>query len=904
MRRLFALALVFALIASGLPQRVVLGERVTTADAAQPPPGLQTGCGGSGGLGNSPDPFSIVISCGANAGVLRLALIVVRDDVRPGQAITSVTDATSGALWTPLAQIPWTNGLLLGAYGHLQPAQETAGVRVSFALAEDNQAHFRASIYTVLNSSGFDTPASGSAQPSGGSTLSQPDFTAALANELVVSMVGYTSATTPTFLSTPTGTNPSFFTIEQGSSFFSAAVIPSLYTFGGVTAGSGPVAARQIGADHPVQRAGVMVFGIKPAGPPPDFGEAFPWARGTQPFAALSKDPVNLGTGAFTLHADDLTLPGRVIPLAFTRWYNSADPTSGPLGPGWTHTYNWAVIESANSVEVRNGDGRMDTYTRNADGSYTPPPSVFARLQKNADGSFVLTRADQLRYEFSFSGRLTRIAEPTGNAIALAYAGSDLTTISDTVGRVVTLAYDAQHHLTALSDPAGRSTTYGYDASGRLTTVTDSIGNAAGADPALHQWRYGYDGATRHITTVTDPDGRVRVTNTYDAQGRVASQRDGQGALSTFAYAAGQTTLTDPRGHATTYILDGRLRVLAQRDVVAGSTLTLSYTYDAAGNRTAVTDCAGRTTDFSYDARGNVLTKTDPSPDGIAPRPLTRFTYDGRNNLTQITDALGAVTTLAYDPATNVLLAVSREIDATSSAVTSYEYADPANPALPTRIIAPRGNTGPTPDAAYATALSYDAQGNLISRTDPDGATTTFAYDAASRLTSFVDPDGNAPGANPAAHTWTIAYDGLDRETSRSDPLGSTIAYGYDGAGDRVSLTDRNGNVTTYAYDANTRLSAVQQRPDPVGQPSLVYTTTVARDANGNAVRITQANAVGTDYAFDELDRVVSVTTYPTPQTPSSRATRSTPTASRPRARRATGSRSHTRTTRSRVWCR
>ncbi len=80
-----------------------------------------------------------------------------------------------------------------------------------------------------------------------------------------------------------------------------------------------------------------------------------------------------------------------------------------------------------------------------------------------------------------------------------------------------------------------------------------------------------------------------------------------------------------------------------------------------------------------------------------------------------------------------------------------------------------------------------------------------------------------------------------------------------------TTLTDRNGNVTTYAYDANARLATVRQRPDPLANPTLVYTTSVTRDASGNAARITQANGVATDYAYDALDRLVSVTAHPAP---------------------------------------
>ncbi|MDP9335385.1 MAG: hypothetical protein M3Q30_19055, partial [Actinomycetota bacterium] len=267
-----------------------------------------------------------------------------------------------------------------------------------------------------------------------------------------------------------------------------------------------------------------------------------------------------------------------------------------------------------------------------------------------------------------------------------------------------------------------------------------------------------------------------------------------------------------------------------------------------------------------YDARGNALTKLDPRVSPQTPRYLTQYQYDSKNNLTQITDARTFITTMSFDATTNLLLSVTRQIDGTTSAVTKYEYGDAANPGMPTKVISPDGNLTGTPDYSYATLMTY-LQGNLASRTDPDLAQTTYLYDAVGRLTSSVDPDGNAAGGSAADHTWTIAYDENDRETKRTDPLGNTLLYGYDGAGDMTALTDRRGNVTTYVYDANARLTTVQQKPDPVGNPTLIYSTLATLDGNGNASSVAQANGVVTDYGFDALDRMTSFTTHPDAQT-------------------------------------
>ena len=60
---------------------------------------------------------------------------------------------------------------------------------------------------------------------------------------------------------------------------------------------------------------------------------------GTQS-SGSSDDPVNTAIGSFTHTETDLAIATRGPALSFTRSYNSRDTYSGPLGPGWTHSYN------------------------------------------------------------------------------------------------------------------------------------------------------------------------------------------------------------------------------------------------------------------------------------------------------------------------------------------------------------------------------------------------------------------------------------------------------------------------------------------------------------------------------------------------------------------------------------
>jgi RHS repeat-associated protein len=394
-----------------------------------------------------------------------------------------------------------------------------------------------------------------------------------------------------------------------------------------------------------------------------------------------------------------------------------------------------------------------------------------------------------------------------------------------------------------------------------LSTTRISAHYAARAPAA--SWQYTYDGSSNHLKTITDPDGRVAVTNTYDSLGRLSTQKDGLLKTTTFGYATAQATVTDPRSHTTTITYDTRNRPIQQDDPVGGTTYHIYFTYDDCGNQDSVTDRNGNRTDYSYDCFGNVTQREESQINAQTPRYTTTWTYDSKNNPTEIVDQRGFVTTNTYHSTSNVLLSTTREIDASTTATTKMEYGDSNNPGLATKIIAPRGNTTGTPNYSYATSLSYDSSGNLTQKIDPDGNKTTFGYDSLGRQTTMVDPDGYVTGESTSDHTWTTAYDANDRVTSSTDPLSHTASSTYDGAGHVATATDRNGNVTTYAYDDAGRLSTVVQKPDPSGQPTLTYTTSVARDDNGNATSVTQANGVVTNYAFDALDRMTSMTTHP-----------------------------------------
>src|SRR5579883_2307262 len=320
---------------------------------------------------------------------------------------------------------------------------------------------------------------------------------------------------------------------------------------------------------------------------------------------------VNTYTGAYSYSHTDVAIAGRGPAPQFTRAYNSNDTRVGPLGPGWTHSYAMRLVRPASgstSIVLVGPQGRSDTYTRQADGSYAPPAGVFATLAANTNGTYTVTAKDLTVWTFDPLGHLGSISDRYGNTAFLGYDGSGhLTSISDPAGRgSLSLDYYANGRLKTVTDWASpaRVVTYGYDANGRLNSVLDRQNALLPSPQPLTS--YGYDASGR-LSALTNPNGHTLLSITYDpTSGRVASQYDALGSsnLTTFGYNNGVTTVTQPSttfdgAHPTTtdtYNASGWLisRVVAP-SANASETMTTSYGYDASATaRRAPTASATR----------------------------------------------------------------------------------------------------------------------------------------------------------------------------------------------------------------------------------------------------------------------------------------------------------------------
>jgi len=275
----------------------------------------------------------------------------------------------------------------------------------------------------------------------------------------------------------------------------------------------------------------------------------------------------------------------------------------------------------------------------------------------------------------------------------------------------------------------------------------------------------------------------------------------------------------------------------------------LTYSFDSAGRITAIADRNSNTVAFAYDASNNLGTVTDPSGRAVS------LTYDASNRLDTIIDPSGNIHSFTY----------------TGDALTGISTLTPDDI---------------TQDWSY----TYAANAFMLSKTDPQGYTTTYTYDSKHRATTSTDPEGKtrsitypAEGTDTTKATtvtekdggvWTYKYDTTQVVlTEKIDPQGGTTAYTYDSNRNMLSTTEPGGGTITYTYDESGNMISITDAAgqktaytyNSVGQVTTITDsegklTQYAYDDNGNLTLLTDPSGVSTQYAYDTKGNMISIT--------------------------------------------
>ncbi|MCY0916351.1 LysM peptidoglycan-binding domain-containing protein [Massilia antarctica] len=361
-----------------------------------------------------------------------------------------------------------------------------------------------------------------------------------------------------------------------------------------------------------------------------------------------------------------------------------------------------------------------------------------------------------------------------------------------------------------------------------------------GYTAAVRPTYFSYDNVG-NLTKTTRWDGTAHTDETfiYDANNRLVSDVIEGGTTALYAYdAAGQRTrVTDGNGHQTQYAYDALnrlIKVKVELDKVEGQplgTLDTLYAYDLAGDRVASTDANGHVTSYAYDQLHRMVSKTG------ALGGITRYVYDKAGNLTSTIapgkDAMTTLTTSATYDANGHLLSQTDAMGAT----TSFTYDA-------------MGNRLSTVDAKGSMTTSvYDAASQLMVVTDALGGTTTHSYDAIGNVIATIDANG---------HEVKFSYDTAHRVHLRTDAAGLKTYYEFDRNGNLMVEREDGDNVRYLesTYDSQSRLVKVHDS----GRGSAGFASTAQYDAAGNRIRVTDGNMTATTFAYDAANRLIGQT--------------------------------------------
>ncbi|MBN8809655.1 MAG: hypothetical protein J0I47_15665 [Sphingomonas sp.] len=408
-----------------------------------------------------------------------------------------------------------------------------------------------------------------------------------------------------------------------------------------------------------------------------------------------------------------------------------------------------------------------------------------------------------------------------------------------TVFSQVDTTYDAMDRkLTETVSSGGTAnglTQYSYDSLGRLDCT------AVRMNPAV----YGSLPSSACSLGTAGSYGPDRITrNVYDAAGQLLKVQKAYGTslqqdYETYTYSANGKPLTmkDANGNVAGYTYDGfdRLAQWNFPDKVStgaiSSTDYEAYTYDANGNRLTLRKRDGSVIAYTYDALNRMTVKDIPG--GTATDVYYGYDLRGLQTYARFGSASGAGLTNTYDG--------FGRLASTST-----------------------NQSGTTLTLGY----TYDADGNRLTMTFPDGAVFRYQYDGLDRFT-YADTssglylasigykpqgtlDHKSLGYNAATYP---QYDGLGRLTTLNNAFNGgggandvTATFAYNPANQIVTGT-RNNNA--YAFTGYVSLSR-SYAANGLNQYTTAGPATFAYDANGNLT----GDGTST-YAYDVENRLV-----------------------------------------------
>lgn len=441
--------------------------------------------------------------------------------------------------------------------------------------------------------------------------------------------------------------------------------------------------------------------------------------------------------------------------------------TSGRIG------WNYRYFNGNGEVEWTDGPryAPEDYVWRKYDGAGRPSEELIWRSASNTSGTGVAAGLPEASlYTNSFFvhnlfGDLTEIHNPLGNTAIMTHDG---------IGQLLTRTFYA-----------GTST----------VMASESFTREPGGQPATH----------------TNPLGGV-TSYFYTSTGKLRRQENPDNTVLEWRYRLDGRVEREAVNHNNYYQVDyndAARTVTKTLKTLGGATLaTESRTLDRRGNVTSETDLAGATWTRSFDGLNRPKTATGPAATANAAQQSSTYTYDAAGETTSVTNALGEKTVTQTDIMGRTKNIEVRDSGDTLVHKTAHAYS-PDNNSVTTTI-----GTG---DDAVSSTTFTDTTGAEVLKINGNGEKTIFARNQQGLLRQIIDPLSRTTQIEYDAldRPWRTTYPNSSTEVLGHDAAGNitlrtmnnTLKWvaEYDSAG-RMTLQKKqnaSGSATSrlFTYD-------------------------------------------------------------------------------------------------------
>jgi YD repeat-containing protein len=509
-------------------------------------------------------------------------------------------------------------------------------------------------------------------------------------------------------------------------------------------------------------------------------------------------------------------------------------------------------------------DPRLNTTQYSYGDNYSngvPPAATNAYLTQI---TYPKTGSVQHTEGFSYdypSGNLTAVTDQNGFPTTYTY--------SDPLTRLTEIDYPTQ---IVNGSPLSGSTKYMYtDAPGSISV--EEIAKQDGAHSIVNTTYF--DGVGHPIETrLSDPEGDVLTSTTYDGLGRVQTTSNPYRSMSDTTYGTtamqydtlGRVTqVTRPDGSTAATSYSGRAAQIQDEGNGTSSVTRISQT-DALGRLTSVCEVTG------VQQAGNnkpVACNQDINKTGF----LSSYQYDPLGNLKTVNQS-SETRSFTYDSLSHLLSATNPE-----SGITSYNY-DPNGNVLTRTRPAPNQTS---PNVTLTTTYQYDALNRLTSTTYSDSTPGVFRhYDTTSELGLGLSNTIGRLSAEYVSSSGTTlsgrvySYDPLGHvvDNSQCTPQNCSsstawsVTYGYDLLGKWLSASNGQGTTLSYTYDAAARLTQLTSSLSDGNHPGTLFSG-VTYSAFGYPAGSTAGSALNEVLAYDCRGRILAYVSAVPPNLPS-----------------------------------